>query len=74
MANDKKVASLIEEKRIISKEIEDLQNKCVHLNKSIKSTKENEASSTFIFRWICNECEVVVGIPSEPEIIKYINR
>ena len=38
MANSKKVASLIEKKRKISKEIEDLQNECNHLRKSIKST------------------------------------
>jgi len=74
MAKFKKVASLIEKKRIISKEIEDLQNECLHSNKSIKSTKEYEVSSTFIFRWICNDCERMVGIPNKQEIIKYINK
>ena len=74
MANVKKVASLIEKKRIISKEIDELQNNCVHLKKSIKSTKENEASSTLIFRWMCNDCERIVGIPNEQEIIEYINK
>ena len=73
MARSKKVASLIEKKREISKEIEDLQNKCNHLNKSLRSTKEHEASSTFVFRWICDECERVVGIPHEHEIYKYLN-
>jgi seryl-tRNA synthetase len=73
MARSKKVASLIEKKREISKEIENLQNKCNHLNKSLRSTKEHEASSTFVFRWICDDCERVVGIPSEQEIKKYLN-
>ena len=49
MARFKKVSSLIEEKRKISKEIIDLQNNCEHLNKVVKSIKENEDSSTFIF-------------------------
>ena len=73
MAKFKKVASLIEKKRKISKEIEDLQNECNHFNKSIKSTKEYEASSTFVFRWVCNDCERIAGIPNEHEINKYLN-
>ena len=73
MANTKKVASLIEEKRKITKEIEKLQNKCNHFQKSIKSTKEREDASTFVIRWICNDCKKVIGIPNEHEINKYLN-
>mgnify|MGYP003114755360 CR=1 FL=1 len=72
MANVKKVASLIEKKRIISKEIEDLQNKCVHLNKSLRSVRENEASSTSIIRWVCGDCERIIGIPTQVEIFNYL--
>ena len=39
MASNKKVASLLEKKRLISKEIENLQNTCQHKNKIIKLTK-----------------------------------
>ena len=56
MAKNKKVASLLEKKRLISKEIEDLQNMCEHKNKIIKSTKENEVSSGFIIRRVCEHC------------------
>ena len=73
MAKFKKVASLIEKKRKISIEIEDLQSNCEHLNKVVKSIKENEDSSTFVIRWICDECERTVGIPNEQEINKYLN-
>ena len=73
MANIKKVTSLIEKKRKISKEIEDLQNECNHLRKSIKSTKEREDASTFVIRWICNNCEKVVRVPNEQEINQYLN-
>ena len=73
MAKFKKVASLIEEKRKITKEIEDLQNRCDHLKTSIKSIKEREDASTFVIRWICNDCKKVIGIPNEHEINKYLN-
>ena len=74
MANTKNVISLLEEKRKISKEIEDLQNKCNHLKKSIKSIKEHEVSSVFVFRWICNNCERVIGIPNEQELNSYLEK
>ena len=73
MAKFKKVASLLEKKRLISKEIEDLQNMCEHKNKVIKSTKENEASSGFIIRRVCEDCNKIVGIPTHQEIFEFLN-
>ena len=73
MASNKKVASLLEKKRLISKEIEDLQNMCEHKNKSIKSTKENEVSSGFIIRRICEDCNKIVGIPTQHEIFEFLD-
>jgi len=73
MANNKKVASLLEKKRLISKEIEDLQNICGHKNKSIKSTKEHEASSGFVIRRVCEDCNKIVGIPTHQEIFEFLN-
>ena len=72
MAKSKKVASLLEKKRKISKEIENLQNECAHFNKFVKSIKENEDSSTFVIRWVCRDCEKMVGIPSDDEIHKFL--
>jgi len=74
MAKSKKVSSLIEEKRKISKEIEGLQNKCNHLKRSLKSIRENEVSSTSIIRWICDDCEKNIGIPTQIEIFNYLNK
>jgi hypothetical protein len=74
MANIKKVASLFEKKRLISKEIEDLQNMCEHKNKVVKSIKEHEVSSIFVFRWTCNNCERVIGIPNEQELNNYLKK
>ena len=73
MANNKKVASLLEKKRLISKEIENLQNMCKHKNKVIKSTKENEHTSTFIIRRVCEDCNKIVGIPTHQEIFEFLN-
>ena len=74
MAKSKRVATLIEKKRKISKEIEDLQNDSNHLKKSLKSTKEYEVSSTFIIRWICDSCEKIVGIPNNEELNDYLKQ
>ena len=73
MANNKKVASLLEKKRLISKEIEDLKNMCEHKNKIIKSTKENEVSSGFIIRRVCEDCNKIVGIPTQQEIFNFLD-
>ena len=73
MASNKKVASLIEKKRVISKEIEDLQNMCEHKNKAVKSTKENEVSSGFIIRRVCKDCDKIVGMPTQQEIFKFLD-
>ena len=73
MANNKKVASLLEKKRLISKEIENLQNMCKHKNKVIKSTKEYEASSNFVIRRICEDCNKIIGIPTQQEIFNFLD-
>jgi hypothetical protein len=73
MANNKKVAFLLEKKRKISKEIENLQNNCDHSNKIIKSIKENEDSSTFVIRCVCGDCDKIIGMPTQQELNEYLN-
>jgi hypothetical protein len=73
MALNKKVASLLEKKRLISKEIEDLQNMCKHENKVIKSTKEYEDSSSFVIRRVCENCNKIVGMPTQQEIFNFLD-
>ena len=72
MAKFKKVDSLIAKKREISKEIEKLQDKCRHFNKSIKSIPESVDSTTFIIRWVCNDCETIIKIPNDEELNNYL--
>ena len=74
MANTKNVTSLLEEKRKILKEIENLQSKCNHSYKSVKSIKEREDASTFVIRWICNDCEKIIGIPNDQELNKFLRQ
>ena len=73
MAKFKTIASLIEKKRIISKEIETLQNNCEHLHKVVKSIKENEDASTFVVRCVCGACGKTIGMPTQHELNKYLN-
>ena len=73
MANTKKVASLLEKKRKIAKEIEYLQNKCNHSNESLKSIRENEDSSTTVIRRVCDNCEKIVGMPTQQEIFEFLD-
>ena len=73
MASNKKVASLIEKKRLISKEIEDLQNTCEHTKKTIKFVKENEDASNFVIRRVCENCDKIVGMPTQQEIFNFLD-
>jgi len=74
MAKSKKVASLIEKKRLISKEIDNLQNMCEHKNKVTKSIKEYEASSATVIRRICEDCNKMIGMPTQQEIFDYLQK
>ena len=74
MAKSQKVAFLLEKKRKISKEIKDLQKNCKHPKSSLKSIQENEDSSTFIIRWVCNDCKNITGIPNDQELNKFLKQ
>ena len=73
MASDKKITSLLEKKPRILKEIEDLLDTCEHIEKTIKFVKEHEVSSTFVIRQVCNNCEKIVGMPTQQEISEFLN-
>ena len=62
-----------QDKTFNEKEIEDLQNMCEHKNKTTKSTKEYEASSTFVIRRVCEDCNKIVGIPTQHEIFEFLD-
>ena len=73
MALDEKVASLFDKKRLILKEIKDLQNTCEHIKKTVKFVKENEDSSNFVIRRVCENCNKIIGMASQHEIFEFLN-
>ena len=54
--------------------VQDLQKECKHPKKLVKSIQENEDSSTFVIRWICSECEAIVGIPNDEELNNFLKQ
>ena len=67
-----KIANLLDKKRKIEKQIEDIQKKCPHFSKSIKSIRENVDSTNTVIRWVCDDCTLVVGYPTDFETTKYL--
>ena len=69
-----KVATLLEERQKIEKEIEEIQKSCQHSQKSIKSVRERLDSSTLIIRYVCDECYLIVGIPNNDKLQNYLKQ
>ena len=67
------INDLFSKKQKIEKQIIDLQKKCKHTKKIIKSVRENEAGSNFVIRWVCEDCESIIRYPTQQEISKYLN-
>ena len=74
MGISQKIAALFGEKHNIEKEIAKLQKSCKHSVKSVKSIRENVDSTTFIVRWVCNDCNKVIGIPNDNELQNYLKQ
>ena len=45
----------------------------MHICKIIKLTKEHEASSGFIIRRVCEDCNKIVGVPTQQEIFNFLD-
>ena len=67
-----KVDGLFSARRKIEKEIEDIQNKCKHPNKTIKQIQERLDTPTLVTRWVCDSCSKVIGIPNDDELQNYL--
>ena len=61
-----RVVYLLEKKRKIDKEIDDIQSKCNHPNKVIKQLQE----TGFNPRWTCEDCNRLLGYPTNFELKK----
>ena len=74
MGISQKIAALFGKWHKIEKEIAKLQGECNHSVKSVKSIRENVDSTTFIVRWVCNDCNKVIGIPNDNELQNYLKQ
>ena len=63
----RKITNLFAKKHEIAKEIATLQKSCNHRKKSVKQIREREDSTSFVIRWVCNDCLRVVGYPSDKD-------
>jgi len=63
-----RVVQLLDQKRKIKKEIADIRLKCPHSNKVIKQVQLSNTS--FNPRWVCNDCDLLLGYPTQFELDK----
>ena len=62
-----KITNLFAKKQKIEKEIATLQKSCNHREKSVRQVRERVDSSTPSIRYMCNECLMVLGYPTQQE-------
>ena len=74
MWKSNKVAGLLDKKQKIEREIRKIQKNCKHPTKSLKNIRERVDYSTFVLRWVCDECFLPIGYPSEKEQKSYFNQ
>ncbi len=74
MGKSQKIAKLFEKRQKIEKEIEELQRSCEHSTKSVKFTRERLDSTIMVIRYVCDECLLSIGYPSEKEIQNFLKK
>ena len=62
-----KITNLFTKKQEVEKEIATLQKSCKHSKKSVKQVRERVDSSTPVIRYVCDECLIVLGYPTQQE-------
>ena len=67
----RKITNLFAKKQKIEKEIADLQKSCSHRKKSVKQVRERVDSSSPSIRYVCDECFIVLGYPTQQDIDKF---
>ena len=74
MMESNKVADLIDKRQKITKEIEDIQKRCPHFSRSVKSVRERLDSSSLVIRYVCDECYLIVGIPNNDNLQNFLKQ
>ena len=62
-----KINNLLAKKQKIEKEIAILQKSCKHYKKSVKQVRKSVDSSSPSIRYVCDECSMVLGYPTQQE-------
>tara|TARA_R100001015_G_C4634862_1_gene202393 strand:+ start:842 stop:1039 length:198 start_codon:yes stop_codon:yes gene_type:complete len=63
----KKADKIIEQQRLLKKELEKIQKKCNHNSKTIKFNNDENR-----YMWTCDECQSSLSYPSPNEIEDYL--
>jgi rubrerythrin len=74
MWKSNKVADLLNKKQKIEREIRKIQTNCKHPTKSLKAIRERVDSHMTVLRWVCDECFLPIGYPSEKEQKNYFRQ
>jgi len=67
MGISQKIAALLGKRHNIEKEIAKLQKSCKHSVKSVKQVRERVDSSSPVVRYVCDECSLILGYPTQQE-------
>ena len=67
-----KINNLLAKKQKIEKEIAILQNSCKHSKKSIKLVRKNVDITSPSIRYVCDECSIILGHPTQQEINNFL--
>ena len=62
-----KINNLLAKKQKIDKEIAILQKSYKHLKKSVRLVRKNVDSTSPSIRYVCNECSMVLGYPTQQD-------
>ena len=62
-----KINNLLAKKQKIEKEIAILQKSCKHPKKSVRAVRKNVDSTSPSIRYVCDECSMVLGYPTQQD-------
>ena len=74
MEDSQKIATLLEERQNIEREIAKIQQLCHHPSTSIKFVRERLDSTIMVVRHTCDECSSIVGIPNTNDLENFLKK
>ena len=74
MGTRTKIQRLFNQKQQAEKEIKKLQDCCNHKESHLRFIYPNPLSQLTSLRWVCDECQVVLRIPTEKERKEWLKK